>query len=241
MQENEPVIMQEEISEYDGGCAMTMWVIFLTFWCCLIFAGWLSGFRLLDVLWKSAVYCLGFCAVIGLVQITEYLLRQRIRILVTPSYITMISVRRFRGEKVRQIPVPAIYDIQSFHNKVVIFTPGKKYEILHFAGAERFAGQLRPLLRQTGADIPKTAQERYDEVRELTADWKRRQVERALMQQKEQKPPSVTVDEFGQPILPQVLTDEQAEGVFRPAVGTETPAAPQYETTEQQGTLQEGQ
>ena len=87
--------------------------------------------------------------------------------------------------------------------------------------------------------MPKTAQERYDEVRELTADWKRRQIEQALMQQK--KPPSVTVDEFGQPILPQALTDEQAEGVFRPAVGTETPTAPQYETTEQQGTLQEGQ
>lgn len=135
MQENEPVIMQAEISESAGGCAMTLWIMFLLFWCCLIFAALISGFRPLDVLRKSAVFCLKFCAAIGLVQIIEYLLRQRIRIFVTPSYITLISVRRFGKENVQQIPVLEIYDIQTFHNRMIIFTPGKKYNILHFADA----------------------------------------------------------------------------------------------------------
>ena len=123
---------------------------------------------------------------------------------------------------------------------MIIFTQDQKYEILHFADAQHFAEQLRPFLRQQGAYIRKTVQERSDELRVLTADWKRRKVERALMQQ-QQVPVPVTTDEYGRPILPQALTDEQAEGVFRAAVGKDTPAAPQNETAEQQRTLQEGQ
>lgn len=57
------------------------------------------------------------------------------------------------------------------------------------------------------------------------------------MQQYVQIP--ATTDENGQPILPQALTDEQAEGVFRPVDRNEEQTVQQSETEEQQGTLQE--
>ena len=217
MQEPEQqIIMQAETDNYDGGCALFLWTVFLIFWCCLIIAALVCGFRLLDVLRKSALHSMGYCAAIGLVQIGEYLLRPRIRIIVTPSFINLVSVQRLHGQKIRQIPVTEIREIQVMHNSLAIFTANGKHVIRHFANAARFAEALRPFLRQQGADIPKTAQEHYYERLELTEKWKRKREERAWMPQSPD-PVSVTTDENGEPILPQCLTDEQAEGVFRPA------------------------
>lgn len=219
MQEPEqPIIMQAEIGESNGGLAMFLWILFLAFWCSLIAASLLAGLPLTEALWKSAVFCLGFCAVIGLVQIIEFLLRKRIRIVVTPSSINLFSLQRLGGQNVQQIPVADIRDVQVFQNTLMIYAAGKKYAVRHFADAARFADALRMFLRQMGLDIPKTAQEQYYERIELTKKWKRKQEERALMQQ---EPISATTDEYGQPILPQALTDEQADGVFRPAAPAE--------------------
>ncbi|MBP0966752.1 MAG: hypothetical protein J5722_03875 [Oscillospiraceae bacterium] len=219
MQEPEqPIIMQAEIGESNGGLAMFLWILFLAFWCSLIAASLLAGLPLTEALWKSSVFCLGFCAVIGLVQIAEFRRRQRIRVIVTPSHISLITVRGSGRQEVQQIPVPAVRDVQVFQNMLMIYTDGEKYAVRHFADAAQFADALRLFLRQMGLDIPKTAQEQYYERIELTKKWKRKQEERALMRQ---EPISATTDEYGQPILPQALTDEQADGVFRPAAPAE--------------------
>ena len=217
MQEPEQqIIMQEQIDESDGSLATVLWILFLAVWCFLIAAALLTGFRLTDALGENALFCLPICAGIGLIQIAEFLLRPRIRIIVTPSFINLISVQRLHGQRIRQIPITEIREIQVMHNSLAIFTANGKHVIRHFANAARFAEALRPFLRQQGADIPKTAQEHYYERLELTEKWKRKREERAWMPQSPD-PVSVTTDENGEPILPQCLTDEQAEGVFRPA------------------------
>lgn len=214
-----PVLMQEEAVTDDSGCAVLLWTVLAFFCGCLMIAALFSGYELGPLIGKTARFFAPAAAVCGVIHIASCIMRLRIRVIVTPGFVTLVSKQNISAEKTLTIPFSEIKDIQAYHNSLIIITAEKKHTVRQLPGAECFGNQLRTLLREYGVAIPLTEQERYQERIEITKRWKQKHVEQTLT------PPqpvqiSATADEHGQPILPQRLTDEQTDGVFRPSAQT---------------------
>ena len=210
------ILMHADVEEYDSGCALLLWGVLAFFCGCLMIAALFSGYELGTLIGKTARFFAPAALIGGVFHAVIYIMRRKTRMLVTSGMITLISSRCFMKARTYQIPFAAVRDIHALPTSLEIVTDNRNYHIRQLPEAMTFADQLRVILRQSGTDIPMTALERYQERKEITDRWKRKQVDRTLTPPEPVRIP-VTADDHGQPILPQCLTDEQADGVFRPS------------------------
>ena len=212
----EPVLFQAKAEYSEESAVFPLWGCLTFFIGCLVAALLFAGIRgaelfhtVLRVIWIPAV-------ILALFQVWMHLSRGRFWLLATPTAVILRSAPLFGTRKDTRIPFSMIRNVRVYRSTVCVDTADKTYKLRHSADAQQFAANLRQLLIQSGVQIEKTEAEKYRERIELTARWKRRQVEKALYPETPVQLPSTT-DEYGNPILPQQLTAEQAEGVFVPA------------------------
>lgn len=214
----EPVLFQAKADYFELGCAFPVY-LGIAFWCIFLFVGLLlSGERGIDLLTETLLFCavpLGLLVITALIHAGAYLLRGKYYMLATPSAVILRSAPLFGIRKDTRIPFSYIRNVRIYHNTICVDTKDQCYKLRHSGDAKQFGERLRQLLIQSGVELKKTEAEKYRERIELTERWKRRQVEQALYPETPLQIPSTT-DEHGNPIMPQQLTAEQAEGVFIP-------------------------
>ena len=214
----EPVLFQAKADYYELGCALPVYLLIAFCFFCLIAVLLLEGYRGMMLLREALHFCripFALLAVTALIHLITYLLRGRFYMLATPSAVILRSAPLLGTRKDTRIPFSYIRNVRVYYNTVCVDTEDRCYKLRHSADAQKFAADLRQLLMQSGVPIEKTEADKYRERLELTAKWKRRQVEKTLYPETPVQISSTT-DEHGNPILPQQLTAEQAEGVFVP-------------------------
>lgn len=226
-------------SDYNElGCFMMLWkyfAIFTVLLCVSIFLlAWGAESDFKDIYLVLAAFQTTCTAILGISHLIVYIRDKHphISIAAHPQGITIIRKGVFGHESVKRLPISEITYIAAIGDDLYIFTGRQKHKFPHIHDAGLFASQAVPYLRAFGAKIDKTARERDAEIYALTERWKQRQAaRRAGLLPPNQDTAGIpmpaphlpkTVDEAGNPILPQNLTAEQAEGVFMPSKSADT-------------------
>lgn len=222
----------------DLGCFMMLWkyfAIFTVLLCISIFLlAWGADTDLKDLYLALAPFQALCTAVLGILHLITFLRNKhpKITIAAHPQGITITRTGMFRKPSVKLLPLSEITYIAAIGDDLYILTGRQKHKFPQIHDAQVFAFKAVPYLRALGAKIDKTVSERNAETSVLTERWKQRRAARqkGLLPPEqtgaEQPMPSPilpqTTDENGNPIFPQHLTADQAEGVFMPSESANT-------------------
>ena len=217
----------------DLGCFMMLWkyfAIFTVLLCGSIFLlAWSADSDLKDV-FPALAHFQGACAAfLGISHLIAFFRDKHPDIIIAanPQGITITRKKMFRPASTELLPISEITYVAAIGDELNILTGRQVHKFPHIRDARKFADEAVPYLREMGAKIDKTARERIAETNALTKRWKQRQAARKAGLLPPEQPGSEipmpapqlsqTVDESGNPILPQKLSAEQADGVFVPA------------------------
>lgn len=209
----EPVLLQAEGDNYDPGCAYTLWITLTFFAGCLAAAMWFAGYRGSDVLQGGIRVFAVPIAVGGIIHAASYLIRTRFRLTVTPGRLTLEQFRLTGAHSMTVIPIDSVLNVHIHGKAIIIETVQGNLVLKNLRNADPdvFWLKLKDVVNRYGQAGIRDRQ--FHQKNNLKHIAPHKQPEVLPVQHIPQIPFTY---QDGTPILPQRLTDEQAEGVFRP-------------------------